>query len=317
MEAGITTVSLPHHGAGVYLYRLKAGNNEVLFKATSIDAFIRGTAVSTSLKITLAKNAMAASAINDVIVVKKSGYLNYRCVQYNADTAGIEIKMLESAGSVKDVDGNVYQTVQIGSQIWTVENLKTTRYNDSTSITYVSDSSTWRNLYLTKSTTGAFCYYDDNAANKGKHGILYNWYVVNPSNPKVLAPAGWHVPTIEEWDALQTYLIDNGYKWDGTTMENKIAKSLAAKMDWEAMPILKSIGYELATNNRTGFSALPGGKRNIDADFFSQYKCGYWWSATEVDSFFAFTRGLDYSSDRFLRGSSHKICGYSVRLLKN
>src|SRR4030043_168747 len=129
------------------------------------------------------------------------------------------------SGTVTDADGNVYQTVKIGNQVWTVENLRTTKYDDGSAIPLVTDSAAWAAL-----TTPGFCYYNNttNADNIKKFGALYNWHAVNT---KKLAPKGWHVPTEAEWITLENYLIANGYNWDGTKTENKIAKSMAAKTD--------------------------------------------------------------------------------------
>src|SRR5665647_1584626 len=91
------------------------------------------------------------------------------------------------AQTVKDIDGNVYHTVKIGTQVWMVENLKTTKYNDGTSIPNIIDGTTWSNL-----TTPGFCFYNNDAANKNIYGALYNWYTVNTGK---LAPTGWHVST--------------------------------------------------------------------------------------------------------------------------
>ena len=131
-------------------------------------------------------------------------------------------------GTVTDIDGNTYKTVKIGDQWWIAENLRTTKYNDGTSIPHVTDSSEWNTL-----TTPGYCYYNNtnNADSIRKFGALYNWYTINT---KKLAPAGWHVPSDSEWKVLEEYLIANGYNWDGTTDSNKIAKSLAAKTDWKS-----------------------------------------------------------------------------------
>src|SRR5664279_2133742 len=85
---------------------------------------------------------------------------------------------------VTDIDGNVYTTVTIGTQVWMVENLKTTKYNDGTSIPNITDGAAWESL-----TTPGYCFYNNEAANKTTYGALYNWYTVNSSK---LAPTGWH-----------------------------------------------------------------------------------------------------------------------------
>ncbi|NLE00514.1 MAG: hypothetical protein GX640_11630 [Fibrobacter sp.] len=218
-------------------------------------------------------------------------------------------------GTVKDIDGNVYNTVRIGNQVWTVENLKTTKYNDGTSIPHVPGSGVygettgWRNLQ-----TGAYCYYDNNASNKAKYGALYNWYAVNTGK---LAPKGWHIPTHEDWIELEEYLVANGYNWDGSKEINKIAKALAAKTDWKFCTASGFPGNDLSKNNRSGFSALPGGYRDIVGDFHQQCDIGYWWCATESSAPRAWCRCL-YSYIEYLSSIHYLVQnGFSVRLLQD
>jgi uncharacterized protein (TIGR02145 family) len=218
----------------------------------------------------------------------------------------------DNTGSVTDIDGNVYTTVKIGNQVWTVENLRTTKYNDGTPIPLVTDSAAWKAL-----TTPGYCYYDNttHADSIKKYGALYNWYAVDT---KKLAPKGWHVPTDAEWTILQNYLIANGYNWDGTKTENKTAKSMAAKTDWSAFAKPGAIGDDLTRNNRSGFSALPGGFRVDDGIFGHIGITGLWWSATEFDTSIAYYRYLDYSLDGLGRDLfSLKSGGSSVRLLRD
>jgi uncharacterized protein (TIGR02145 family) len=102
-------------------------------------------------------------------------------------------------GEVSDIDGNYYKTIQIGSQIWMAENLKTTRYNDGSNIPLVTDNTAWSNL-----TTPGYCWYNNDAATyKNVYGALYNWYAVNTGK---LCPSGWHVPSEYEWTLLVNYL---------------------------------------------------------------------------------------------------------------
>ena len=317
MDAGTHSIALPQRGAGVYLYKVKLGNREFVLKGNSVGGASYGNAVSTQGLSSnhLAKQAKTTAAINDVIAATKTGYLNYRCVQYNSDTTGMQIKMIASAGTVTDADGNVYQTVLIGNQVWTAEDLRTTKYNDGTAITKVTDSTAWANL-----TTPAYCYYNStmNSDSISKFGSLYNWYAVNTGK---LAPVGWHVPTDSEWEVMQCYLVMNGYNYDGTTdtTNNKIAKSLAAKTDWSTYSNTGTIGCDLTKNNSSGFSALPGGFRYDDGSFYYQGYDGDWWSATEFDATDAWGRGLDYDHgyDNLGRGSVSKRVGSSVRLLRD
>jgi uncharacterized protein (TIGR02145 family) len=217
----------------------------------------------------------------------------------------------DNTGSVTDIDGNVYQTVKIGNQVWIVENLRTTKYNDGTPIPLVTDTTAWKAL-----TTPGYCYYNNttHADSIKKYGALYNWYAVDT---KKLAPKGWHVPTDAEWTILENYLIANGYDWDGTTTDNKIAKSMAAKTDWQTYTKSGAIGNDLSKNNRSGFSALPGGYR-VDNGLFSTIGLnGDWWSASEYDASNAYTRYLICVHDDLNRDYDRKSCGFSVRLLRD
>lgn len=212
--------------------------------------------------------------------------------------------------SIKDIDGNVYKTVKIGDQVWTAENLKTTKYNDGTSISLIKDDDEWGNDRI-----GAYCYYDnDSAANAEKYGALYNWHAVNTGK---LAPKGWHVPTVEEWIELEENLIANGYNWDGTTEVNKISKSMASKSDWYSNNDNGTIGNDLSLNNRSGFSALPGGSRGNIGRFNDQGGGGGWWSATEADASSADGRFLTFGNDGLRRNFGSWEVGFSVRLVRD
>ncbi|MBN1462805.1 MAG: fibrobacter succinogenes major paralogous domain-containing protein [Paludibacteraceae bacterium] len=210
-------------------------------------------------------------------------------------------------GTLTDVEGNSYAIVKIGDQWWMAKNLNTTKYNDGTAIPNVTDATAWGAL-----TTGAYCSYDNDASNVTKYGLLYNWYAVNTGK---LAPEGWHVATDAEWTTLQTYLIANGYNYDGTTTDNKIGKALAAKTDWHISVYSGEIGNDMSVNNRTGFSALPGGIRN-EATFGSSFNYlgsfGYWWSATESRAV-----NLYYNQKGLDSYSYGKESGFSVRCVKD
>ncbi len=210
---------------------------------------------------------------------------------------------------ILDADGNEYHEIQIGNQVWMVENLKTTKFKDGTMIPQITDGTAWGAL-----TTPAFCYYNNILENKDKYGALYNWNTVNTGK---LAPDGWHVPTDAEWDTLQNYFIANGYNWDNTTTGNKIAKSLVAKTDWNTYTGAGAIGSELTNKNLSGFSALWGGCRYSGGGFDLQSLSGHWWSATEYGASSAWYRYLTFSSDSLHRDNNNKRYGYSVRLVKD
>jgi len=217
----------------------------------------------------------------------------------------------DDSETVTDADGNVYHTVKIGNQVWTVENLKTTKYNDGTVIPLVADNSIWSSY--DHDSKPAYCWYDDNINYKGKYGALYNWHAVNTGK---LAPKGWHVPSNAEWTELEEYLIANGYNWDGTKEGNKIAKSMASQADWKSRSDPGTIGNDLSENNRSGFSALPGGCRYGDGSFNDGIgSSGHWWSATAGAASYSWRRNLvrvGLGRDNYAKG-----CGCSVRLLRD
>jgi uncharacterized protein (TIGR02145 family) len=216
--------------------------------------------------------------------------------------------------TVTDIDGNVYNTVKIGNQVWTVKNLRVTKYNDGSEIPLDTSRITWGGAEMPK-----YCFYQNttNLDSIKKYGALYNWYVFGPANPKKIAPIGWHVPSDAEWDTLQNYLITNGYNWDGTTTGNKIAKSLAAKTDWYTYSVTGAVGFDLSKNNRSGFSALPGSYRSVNGDFNYPMYNGYWWSATSFGGSHACYRFLNYGTDYLIRDYFLKNCGCSLRLVRD
>lgn len=221
-----------------------------------------------------------------------------------------------SEGIVKDADGNKYNTVKIGTQIWTVENLKTTKYNDGTQIPNVKDNDEWKSL-----TTGAYCNFENSKSNIDTYGRLYNWYAVNTGK---LAPTGWHVPTDEDWTILENYLIENGYNYDGTTEENKIAKSLCVKTNWLESDEDGTPGIEPESNNSSGFSAIACYYRITNGEFFLPFGqmnhpptgC-IWWSSTKGDDDNVFARQLVFNSEGMSRDLGPKGFGFSVRLVKD
>jgi len=207
---------------------------------------------------------------------------------------------------IHDADRNVYNTVTIGKQTWTVENLRTTKYNDGTAIPLITD--------INISTPG-YCWYDnDESTNNIIYGALYNWYAVDT---KKLAPKGYHVPTNEDWDILQNYLIANGHNYDGTKTGNKIAKSMAAQTNWSKYSGTGTIGNDLSKNNKSGFSALPGGFCDM-GNFCLIGSLGDWWSATESEhASSAYYSSLSSTAYDLYWGCQDKCCGLSVRLLED
>lgn len=218
-------------------------------------------------------------------------------------------------GTFTDVDGNVYTTVVIGNQEWIVENLRTTRFSNGKPILHATDNITW-----TSSSVPAFRYYNNTANNDSivKFGAYYNWYVVDEANPEKLAGDNWRVPTNADWTVLENYMISNGSNWDESTSGNKIAKALAAKAGWDTSSTDGHIGNSPETNNSSGFSALPGGYVECNLGSFSGIgNTGYWWSATAINSSFAYGRVLYYDRDNLGTIENAVKNGVSVRLVRD
>jgi len=197
------------------------------------------------------------------------------------------------AVTITDIDGNNYNIVTIGTQIWMAENLKTSKYNDGASIPLVTGSSAWFNL-----TTPGYCWYDNDAATyKNTYGALYNWYTVDYG---MLCPTGWHVPTDAEWTTLENYL-------GGSSVAGG---KLKANTQWDSP--------NTGATNESGFTALPGGCRFGDGAFSNTGKIGFWWSATREDiENFPVSRIMEYNFSNVFSEPNYESYGFSVRCIKD
>ena len=200
---------------------------------------------------------------------------------------------MNHAQTVTDIDGNTYNTVTIGTQIWLKENLKVTHYRNGDTIPNVTDSSTWVNI-----ASGAYCNYDNDTINSITHGRLYNWYSV--TDARNICPIGWHIPTDEEWTTLITYL--GGSNVAGGKLKEEDTTHWAPP--------------NIGATNETGFTALPAGGR-LNVDFSSIRITCYWWSSTESNISNAWFRSLGTYYAYINRFSIVKTRGYSVRCIKD
>ena len=201
--------------------------------------------------------------------------------------------------TLTDIDGNVYNTVEIGSQCWMEENLKVERYRDGSNIPTGLSDAAWQ-----AATTEAFAVYDNDTANKATYGLLYNWYAV--ADARGLCPTGWHVPTDAEWTQLTDHL--GGRSVAGGQM--KTTGTLGAGTGlWQAP--------NTAATNSSGFSGLPGGSRIVDGTFGAQGNAGYWWSSSELSAGNAWDRIWNYDNGSALRYYNDERVGYSVRCIRD
>jgi uncharacterized protein (TIGR02145 family) len=218
-------------------------------------------------------------------------------------------------GSITDVDGNTYNSLTYGDQVWTVENAEMVTYRDGTSIPEVTDNAEWSSL-----TTGAWGYYNNDPTKPR----LYNWYAVmgihdtDPNTPnKEFAPEGWHVPSDPEWTTLENYLIANGYNYDDTTEGNKIAKAMVSTTGWNSSTDLGAVGINQSLNNDSGFNAFPEGGRYNDGSFNVEGYNAFFWSSTELNPNLARYRLLSFNNSYLFRNYNYKQNGFSVRFVRD
>ena len=228
--------------------------------------------------------------------------------------------------TLTDIDGNVYNTVQMGSQCWMKENLKTTRFHDETVIP-LNDS-------INTSYTAPFRYAPNgNASNVPTYGYLYSWAAVmhgtpssatNPSNVQGICPTGWHVPSDAEWLQLIDYVGSQSAYVCGTS-NTHIAKALADSTNWDCTCELGLTIYDCAvcddttSNNATGFSILPAGIHDIDYSSFAMGKdSGFWCSTQYEDPDYAWNYGLTYNYAGVCQQQyCDKFWGLSVRCVRD
>ena len=221
------------------------------------------------------------------------------------------------AASVTDIDGNTYDYIAYGTQVWTVDNAAMVTYRDGTLIPQVTGATEWSNL-----TTGAWCYHNNDPTKPR----FYNWYAVmgihdtDPDTPnKEFAPDGWHVPSDAEWTTLENHLIANSYNYDQTNTGNKIAKSMASNTGWVfSSTEIGAVSNDQSLNNSSEFNAFPEATRINDGSFDSDGE-GFdtiFWSSTVAD-LGSWYRLLNYESSSLGRGASNNQSGFSVRFVRD
>jgi uncharacterized protein (TIGR02145 family) len=211
------------------------------------------------------------------------------------------------AQTVTDYDGNVYNTITIGSQTWMKENLKVTHYRNGDTIPNVSVTNTWRYL-----TTGALCDFNNLPINSLTYGKLYNWYAA--TDARNTCPLGWHTATDAEWSIMTRHLdntVDttvNG--WSGTVIGGKLKET--GTTHW--------LNPNTGANDSSGFTALPGGYRNLYGDFYYLTYYGYWWSPRTIDITNVWKRNLNYDNSQISRSynnANYKTSGFSIRCIQD
>lgn len=243
------------------------------------------------------------------------------------DAGPNDISNIEYGEGVIDIDGNEYITVIIGENEWMAENLRVTKYNDSTAISTDLDDAAWQNT-----NSGAYAIFphdnvsgvNSNEQMVNAYGKLYNWFAVN--DERGLCPEGWHVPSDDEWTELITYVVSLGFPNTGNLADgagnalkscrqpggsNEEGCNTTEHPFWNRHD--KHYGFD-----EFAFSALPGGHRAVNGEFFSIGDLGDWWTATENEDYGAWANGMSNKGSGVGRGSSlNKNFGLSIRCVKD
>lgn len=198
-------------------------------------------------------------------------------------------------GQIIDIQGNVYKTIGIGSQIWMAENLKTTLFNVNSPIPKVLNDSIWAKLR-----SPAYCWYNnDSINNKSIYGALYNFYAIETG---LLCPTGWHVPDKSEWNTLESFL-------GGNQIAGGKLKDYYTQYWKDPNPCLV---------NNFGFTALPGGVRlNFSGRFFEIGERGYWWTKTSQNDNYSYSRSMYYADKSLNTFELNNKRGCSIRCIKD
>jgi uncharacterized protein (TIGR02145 family) len=217
-----------------------------------------------------------------------------RAYATNSDGTAYGDELPFSTGLLTDIEGNTYNAITIGDQVWMQENLKVTKLNDGTEIPNVTDEDTWGNT-----NEPGFGWYDNYEATYGDtYGAMYNWYTVNTGK---LCPDGWHVPTDAEWTILTDFL--GGEEIAGGKLKE------AGTEHWDAP--------NTDATNVSGFTALPGGYRSNGGEYYSIKWQGRWWTSSIVDNMYVWTRHMQSNIANVNRYAMNRNYGFSVRCLKD
>ncbi|MGM0667339.1 MAG: fibrobacter succinogenes major paralogous domain-containing protein [Bacteroidota bacterium] len=262
----------------------------------------RGVCWSTSSTPTTADNKTEDGAGSGSFTSEITGldpetpyYVRAYAVNNVGTSYGNEISF--TSGPLTDIDGNTYNIITIGTQLWMQENLKVTKLNNGTSIPLVKDNDIW----LQTDDPGYSWYDNDEDTYGDTYGAFYNWHTVNTG---MLCPDGWHVPSDDEWTALTDFL--GGEEVAGGKLKE------AGTEHWYSP--------NTGATNESGFTGLPGGYRSNGGQYYSMGWTGNWWTSTIVDDgwdMYVYNRRLRADLNSVYRGNSNKNFGRYVKCIKD
>jgi uncharacterized protein (TIGR02145 family) len=206
-------------------------------------------------------------------------------------------KSVFTPDNITDADGNIYTLIAIGTQTWMVENLKTTKYNDGSSIPIGLSDANWALEDGSAGHDGAIAYPNNSSVNKSVYGMLFNWHAVN--NAKGITPVGCHIATDNEFQTLQTYL------GGGAVTGGKLKE--VGTTHWTTP--------NTAATNESGFTAVPAGRRTQVGAYSLFGTYGIYWTSTNKDTTNAYRRYVTNTSGAISTDYTLKANGFSVKCL--
>lgn len=242
-----------------------------------------------------------------VIDTETAGFFTYTFTPDPGQCASMTQMIIEitNKGKVADGEGNIYNTVKIGTQWWMAENLNATKYINGDVIGTTVSPTTPLGSEVNPKYEWA---YDGIEGNADLYGRLYTYYTIADS--RGVCPEGWHVATTTDWTVLKTYLIDNGFGFGGSG--DDIAKSLASTSGWYSSLVTGTPGNDQQSNNSSEFTAVPGGYRQNTGYFAQKEYLAIWWSF-EIGQF----RTVQSQKTTLEQDNINPNTGLSVRCVKD
>lgn len=247
-------------------------------------------------------------------------YLRAYAVNSDGTAYGQEVSFTTSwdNSTITDYDGNVYNTIQIGDQVWMSENMKAIHYSNGSSIPLVEGTSEWDAL---TETDKAYCWYNNSPSIGNTYGALYTWAAImngaesssaNPSGVQGICPASWHLPSDAEWKQLELYL---GMSQAEANLEGNRGTDVGGKLKESGAAYWNS--PNTGATNESGFTARPAGRRTNVGSFVNLNTYTELWTTSQNNSYDVWDRGLSYNHGQISRGDHYKNVGLSVRCLKD
>jgi uncharacterized protein (TIGR02145 family) len=269
------------------------------YMSTSV-RFEYGTSISYGSIMTASVSPIHGDTISNVNAVitglTENTLYHFRVVASNdlGTGYGDDLTFTTDPSSVSDADGNAYNIVRIGTQLWMEENLRVLHYRNGDPIQNVTENTQWSNL-----TSGAYCWYlNDEIQYKDPYGTLYNYYTV--SDGRDICPAGWRIPSQTDWNTLQSFLGGN------LVAGGKLKE--AGTVHWYAP--------NDGATNESNFSSMPGGDRVPTGPFEYIRQTAEFWTSTEETTTTAYVYFLSFEAGGLYNNPFNKKYGLSVRCIK-